>query len=125
MKAVAFFDKIVGTSGKEVLMDVKELVGFVVEKRKGQSLGGRSFSENTAEFLSLCLCAEAGEAASALMKESVYGRKPMSDKSSLPNELADVFIFLAALCDKCSVDLEEAVLNKMKINEERFGKKQC
>ena len=106
-------------------MEVKELVKFVAEKRKEFSFGGKVFAEEPALVGALGLCAEAGEVASAIRGEFHYGkpRGPLSDKSSLPNELADVFVFLASLCDKCGVNLEEAVLNKMKMNEERYGKK--
>jgi len=109
-------------------MEVNKLVKFVAEKRKSFSLSGKVFADESELVLAIGLCAEAGEVASAIRGECCYGkpRGLLSDRSSLPNELADVFVFLAALCDKCGVDLEEAVLSKMKMNEERFGeKKQC
>ena len=106
-------------------MEVNKLVKFVAEKRKEFSFGGRTFADEPELVLAIGLCSEAGEVAQAVREECYYGksRGPLSDVSSLPNEMADVFVFLAALCNKCGVDLEEVVLNKMKINEERFGKK--
>ena len=109
-------------------MEVNEFIKCVAEKRKNLSCGGKVFAEEPELVLAIGLCAEAGEVASAVRGECYYGkpRGAITDKSSLPNELADVFVFLAALCDKCGVNLEEVVLSKMKMNEERYGdKKSC
>ena len=38
----------------------------------------------------------------------------------IKDEVADVFIYLIRLCDKLSIDLEEAINEKMKINGEKY-----
>ena len=107
-------------------MEVNDLVKHVAEKRAGFSFKGRAFADEPELVLAIGLCAEAGELASAVRGEYFYGKERggLSDGSSLPNEIADVFVFLAAICDRCGVDLEEVVFNKLKMNEERFGKKE-
>ena len=42
------------------------------------------------------------------------------EKDKIENELADIFIFLSYLCHDLDVDLEKAVLAKLKINESKY-----
>ncbi|GAA5102523.1 nucleotide pyrophosphohydrolase [Chryseobacterium ginsengisoli] len=42
------------------------------------------------------------------------------DKKGVKNEIADIFIFLIYLCDKYDIDLEEAVINKLKIHSQHY-----
>jgi NTP pyrophosphatase (non-canonical NTP hydrolase) len=104
-------------------MSVKDLQKFIVESRAKMQIDGRVFGDEPPEILALGLASETGEAVGAVEKEYVYGRprKPDSDRSSLGNEMADVAIYLFALAAKCGVDIEERVVEKMKINLERYG----
>jgi NTP pyrophosphatase (non-canonical NTP hydrolase) len=106
-------------------MSVKELQEFIVKSRAKMEIGGRVFGDEPPEILALGLASETGEAIGELEKEYIYGkpRKPDTDRSSLGNELADVAVYLFALAAKCGVDIEERVIEKMKINLERYGKK--
>ena len=40
----------------------------------------------------------------------------------LPDELADVFIYVIKLADQLGIDLEQAFLEKVELNKERFRK---
>jgi NTP pyrophosphatase (non-canonical NTP hydrolase) len=42
------------------------------------------------------------------------------DKSKVENEIADIFIFLTYLCDDFDIDLREAVLRKIDLNNEKY-----
>ncbi len=42
------------------------------------------------------------------------------DKSRLEEEVADIFIYLLSLVDAADIDLERAVKNKIKKNEEKY-----
>ena len=66
---------------------------------------------------------ESGELADAIRNKYIYNKPdvPENDKSSLKHEFADVMIYLAALAEKCNVDLDEAVKSKIIINNKRFG----
>ncbi len=99
-------------------MTDKKLQEFVKEKRESWGFG----SQDT--FILLCgLTAELGELAD-ILKDTLVHNKPLppeDDKSSLKHEMADVYIFLSALATKHNIDLEAAVLSKIKLNDKRFG----
>lgn len=44
-------------------------------------------------------------------------------KQALCDEVADVFIYLLGLCDKCGLDPAQAINSKLKRNELRFPQK--
>jgi NTP pyrophosphatase (non-canonical NTP hydrolase) len=46
--------------------------------------------------------------------------KNVKNKKEFSYELADVFIFLLAICNKTNINIEKAVNEKLKINEERY-----
>ncbi len=97
----------------------KKLQDIIIEARTSWGFADED------QMLLLCgLTSEVGEVAAAVRGKYIYN-KPQpddNDKSSLKHEMADVLIFLAALANKCDIDLEEAVLSKIKINNERFKK---
>ena len=73
----------------------------------------------------LCyLVEEFGEVSSCIRREYIDKKPPIpeNDKSSLKHEMADVVILLNILASKFNIDLESAVLSKLKINDERFIK---
>ena len=82
---------------------------------------GRASNENHLLLLTGFLI-ESGELADAIRNKYVYNKPdvPENDKSSLKHEFADVMIYLAALAEKCNVDLESAVQSKILINNKRF-----
>jgi NTP pyrophosphatase (non-canonical NTP hydrolase) len=100
-------------------MTITELQDFILEHREKWG-----FSHETHEQLALGLCCEAGEFAQTIVREYRYGRPRggLDDRSSLPNEAADVAVYFLCLLRLCGVDLEEAVKNKVAINDARFIK---
>ncbi len=77
------------------------------------------------KMLLLCgITCELGELASAIRNKYIYNKPdiPEEDKSSLKHEMADVAIYLYALAQSCDIDLNEAILSKIKINDKRFIK---
>jgi len=105
-------------------MDIRELQHFIIEHRAKWSFGDsdKIFGNETPEQLMLGLSAEIGELAGTVIREYRYGRPRggMDDKSSLPNEVADVLVLLLALCNACDVDPEEVLKNKVAMNDARF-----
>jgi len=43
-----------------------------------------------------------------------------SDHEKIGNELADIFIFIAYLCNDLNIDLESALQKKIKLNNEKY-----
>ncbi len=97
----------------------KKLQKIVVDARKSWG-----FSEEDYMLLVCGITSELGELANAVRAQYVYNKPavPEEDKSSLKHEMADVLIYLYALAEKCGVDLDNAVLSKIEINNKRFKK---
>ncbi len=79
------------------------------------------------EDLLLLLCGlttEVGELNDCIRDQYIYKKPPIpeEDKSSLKHELADVLIYLYSIADECNIDLYEAVLSKVELNNKRFRK---
>lgn len=53
------------------------------------------------------------------MLEHFQFREDVTDKDELGSELADVTLYLLQLASVTGVDLEEAVLKKIKVNQSR------
>ncbi len=69
----------------------------------------------------LALCGELGELAHHFRWRTRSGRKlSVSKRAEVENEVADVFIFMFALCVELDIDPEAAVLAKLQKNEKRF-----
>ncbi|MDR2099139.1 MAG: hypothetical protein LBO78_03915 [Rickettsiales bacterium] len=102
---------------KKTGMTVRDMQKYIVEKR-----AFLNFSSEPMQLL--CgLASEVGEAASAIRREYLRKQPPLpdSDRSSLKNEIADVYIYLAAIAEAFGIDLETAVPHKMQMNIERYG----
>jgi len=68
----------------------------------------------TPRNLSISLALEAAE-----ILEHFQWRDEVKDKEELASELADVALYLLELASVTEIDLEEAMLNKLKINASR------
>jgi NTP pyrophosphatase (non-canonical NTP hydrolase) len=104
-------------------MQLIELQRQLVTKSKEwfPHIWAKPIEERIPYFL-LALSGEVGEAAN-LGKKYVRSNYDPTYLSELPEELADIFTYLALLIDTLDVDLETEVINKMYYNESRFGKK--
>jgi NTP pyrophosphatase (non-canonical NTP hydrolase) len=82
----------------------------------------RGFSNENSQDLMLLMVEEVGELAKALRK--LVGLKIDQHKTasytSVEEEVADVFIYILALCNVLKIDLFTALKNKELKNEQRF-----
>ena len=79
----------------------------------------RGFEKETLPEIFMLFSEECGEFAKAIRKTQNIKIDESSEKYSIENEAADVFIYLLDLCNKLNIDLEQAFRNKEKINEKR------
>ena len=72
--------------------------------------------------LSMALSAEIGELLDIFQWLTSDQSKNLSDKDLklAKEELGDIMIYLIRLSDKLDIDLEQAVIDKIKINEEKY-----
>jgi NTP pyrophosphatase (non-canonical NTP hydrolase) len=71
-------------------------------------------------FLVLSLSGEVGELANNV-KKVIRGDRSLSDaKNEISEELTDVFIYILKLSYQLDIDLEQAYLQKLNINRQRF-----
>tara|TARA_B100001250_G_scaffold152855_1_gene131247 strand:+ start:420 stop:764 length:345 start_codon:yes stop_codon:yes gene_type:complete len=72
--------------------------------------------------LSMALSAEIGELLDIFQWLTSDQSKNLSDKDLklVKEELGDIMIYLIRLSDKLGIDLEQAVIDKIKINEEKY-----
>lgn len=68
----------------------------------------------TARNLAISLTLESAE-----VLEHFQWRDKIADKQAIAGELADVTLYLLQLASVCEIDLEEAVLTKLKTNYDR------
>ena len=70
--------------------------------------------EQSASNLAVSLNIEAAE-----VLEHFQWRNEILDRSALASELADVALYLIQLASVADIDLEEAILDKLKVNQSR------
>jgi len=96
-------------------MDIRELTeamnAFVTSKGWYEQTSKRP---QTARNLSISLSLEAAE----ILEHFQWGDE-LADKTGFAGELADVALYLLQLAHVTGIDLEQAVLNKLKINATR------
>ena len=99
-----------------VVMEIKDLTHemhqFVREKGWYDPDSPRPQSPKN---LALSLCIEAAE-----VLELFQWAEEVSDPDLLANELADVMLYLLQLASISEIDLEQAVIDKLKLNKSRF-----
>jgi NTP pyrophosphatase (non-canonical NTP hydrolase) len=96
-------------------MDIKELT--VEMNRFVRSKGWYdedSKRPQTPRNISISLALEAAE-----ILEHFQWHEEVKDKAELASELADVTLYLLELASVTEIDLEEAILKKLKLNETR------
>lgn len=96
-------------------MDIKDLTqrmdAFV--RSKGWYAAGTKRPQ-TPKNLSISLALEAAE-----IMEHFQWREDAKDKDELASELADVTLYLLQLAAVTGIDLEQAVLKKLEVNQSR------
>jgi NTP pyrophosphatase (non-canonical NTP hydrolase) len=93
------------------LVDLQEYV------RKVEQL--RGFSNETILQKCLLLGEEVGELFKAVRKSEGVKIDQDSQFGEIPHEVADIFIYLLAVCNKYDIDLEEAFRAKEEKNKKR------
>jgi NTP pyrophosphatase (non-canonical NTP hydrolase) len=96
-------------------MDIQELTEAMDQfvKAKGW-YEPQSTRPQTMRNLAISLCLEAGE-----VLEHFQWKEESADKNELASELADVTLYLLQLASLSGIDLEMAVLTKLKTNYKR------
>jgi len=79
----------------------------------------RNFNKENVIQKCLMLGEEVGELFKAIRKQDGIKIDPNSHIKSIEDEVADVFIFLCAIANRCNVDMESAFRAKEEINKER------
>lgn len=74
--------------------------------------------------LVMALSVEAGELVEIFQwltpEQSANILKSSKDRTSVEEEIADIFVYLLRLCDQLDIDLEKALNNKMIKNGEKY-----
>lgn len=89
---------------------MKEIIKKIIEFRDERNWAQFHSIKN----LLIGLNIEVGE----LQELYLWDKKPSI--GDVRNEVADIFIFLAFLCQKLDIDLERAVLEKLEIHSEHY-----
>ena len=79
----------------------------------------RGFSQQTVIEKSLLLGEEVGELFKAIRKAQGLNIDQKSKVAAVEDELADILIYLCAIANRCSIDLETAFRQKEEINKQR------
>ncbi len=79
----------------------------------------RGFIEQSLIEKCLLLGEEVGELFKAVRKENNISIDRHSNINPISDELADIFIYLCAIANRCNIDLEEAFRAKEEINKQR------
>ncbi len=96
-------------------MDIKELtqrMNAFVESKGWYAADSKR--PQTPKNLSISLALEAAE-----IMEHFQWREDAKDKDELASELADVTLYLLQLASVTGIDLEQAVLKKLEVNQSR------
>ena len=78
----------------------------------------------TPKNLSMALSVEASELLEIFQwqKADEYKRATEKQKEMIKDEIADIFYYLVRISEKLNINIEEALLNKMKKNKEKYPK---
>ena len=100
---------------KSSIKDVQEYINKMVEERK--------FDKETKQDIMLLLTEEIGELAKEVRKSTnIKMDEKQSRQEKLSDEIADVFMYILAMCRVADVDLLEALIEKKKKNMHRTWK---
>ena len=94
----------------------KEIKEFVDERDWDQF--------HTPKNLSMALSVEVSELLEIFQwkKADEYKRATEKQKEMIKDEVADIFYYLVRISEKLNINIEEALLNKMKKNKEKYPK---
>jgi len=93
-------------------MDIKELTEQIMSQAKAKGFGIKEEEINVAEKIAL-IHSEISEAFEAYRHQNIDG------KDGLKEELGDAVQRILHLCGVMNIDIEEAIINKIKNNQDR------
>ena len=100
---------------KSSLSDIQEYINKMIEER--------GFDKETKQDVMLLLTEEIGELAKEVRKSTnIKMDEKQSRQEKLSDEIADVFMYVLAMCRVANVDLLEALVEKEKKNLNRTWK---
>ena len=94
------------------MKDIEEIISALVKFRNE-----RDWAQfHNPKDLSLAISIEAGE----LLELFLWKNSDEANKEKVKEELADIFSFAFLLADKYGLDVKEIVLDKIKVNNEKY-----
>ena len=102
-------------NNKSSINDIQEYINKMIEER--------GFDKETKQDVMLLLTEEIGELAKEVRKSTnIKMDEKQSRQENLSDEIADVFMYILAMCRVADINLLEALINKEKKNLERTWK---
>ncbi len=101
-------------------MDIKK-----IQKKLRDFADERDWEQfHTPKNLSMALSVEASELLEIFQwqKAEEYKNATEEQKEMIKDEIADIFYYLVRISDKLDINIEEALLKKMKKNREKYPK---
>lgn len=80
----------------------------------------RGFEKETIPEMFMLMLEECGEMAKAARKTQKMKTDKNSEQFHLDHEIADVFIYILAICNYFNIDLEKAFRDKEELNKKRI-----
>jgi NTP pyrophosphatase (non-canonical NTP hydrolase) len=99
---------------KPTLQDFQNYVSEMIKER--------GFKKETISEVFMLFLEECGEMAKAARKTQKIHSDKNSEQFELNHEIADVFIYLLAICNYYNIDLEKSFRDKEEINKKRTWK---
>ena len=99
-------------------MDIKE-----IQDKLAKFTEERDWDQfHSPKNLVMALTSEVGELNEIFqwLTEEQSKKENIEEIDNIKNEVADIFIYLLRLADMLDIDLEEAVINKMKMNADKY-----
>lgn len=97
-------------------MDIKELQKHVLKFRDDRDWKQFHHPKDLAEAVSI----EASEILEHFLRKSQEESHKIAMSEDVKDEFADTMNFLLLFADACGIDIEEAILSKMKKNDEKY-----
>ena len=105
-------------NSKEVAMDMENIKKIILQFSEDRNWDHAHNPKN----LSMALNVEASELLEIFQWLSLEEASNLQDekKEHAKQEIADIAIYLIRMCIKLDINLEEAILEKMKLNEKKY-----
>ena len=95
----------------------------LIQKRLSKFAQDRDWEQfHTPKNLTMALSVEASELVEIFQRLTPEQSNNLTDKqmASIKEEIADVAIYLLRLCDVLDIDIESSVMDKIKVNSDKY-----